>query len=173
MLNNNFKKIMSVCAPFPSASGVSLKLTNGRFLNGVVSVNFSGKTYSFANVKYNTAASSYSGNTVVFGDSDQPATLEDYKIVGNVIPNLVASVATVKSDENITARFTITNNNSTEITIKEVCYVASATYYSANWGSNNLSVVIDRTVLDTPVTIPAGGVGQVEYTITFNLPTAT
>lgn len=170
MVNNNFKKLMSVCAPFPKQGGVSLQQTNGSFLTGVISINWGGKDRSFEKVKYTDSPSSYYLNGVTFGDSDQPATVEDYKLAGNIISNLVASVTISKSDNDITARFTITNNNSTEVTIKEVCYTAYFQYFTSSWGSNSNGVVIDRTVLDTPVTIPTGGVGQIVYTITFNYP---
>ena len=33
------------------------------------------------------------------------------------------------------------------------------------------AIWVERTVLETPVTIPAGGVGQVTYTIRMNYPT--
>ena len=121
--------------------------------------------------------SANSSNGVVLGDGDTPPTFEDYSLAGNTISNFTftASMSTLKTDDSgatIRALYTITNNNSVEITIKELCLIVNATQYSgANDASNK--IVLERTVLDTPVTIPAGGIGQVEYTITFNLPTAT
>lgn len=112
---------------------------------------------------------------VRLGTGDTPATVNDYKLSGNLITgyNFTAKIETQNSAESdkITATYTITNTSSSEITIKEVGIVAKM--------ANNSSTAIqqmgllERTVLDTPVTIPAGGVGQVVYTITFNYPTAT
>ena len=79
---------------------------------------------------------------------------------------------TVTPDESgltITALYTITNTGSSAFTIGELGLIA-ATYTNV---STNSKCLVERTVLDTPVTIPAGGIGQVEYTITFNYPTAT
>ena len=120
-----------------------------------------------------------SNNGVVLGDGDTPPTFEDYTLAGNLISNFTftASTSVLKTDDSgatIRALYTITNNNSEEITIKEICLIVNATQYSSGSGlyAKN-KIVLDRTVLDTPVTIPAGGIGQVEYTITLNLPTAT
>lgn len=59
---------------------------------------------------------------------------------------------------------TITNNNETDITIGEVGIVYQT--------GSSYSVLFERTVLESPITIPAGGVGQVTYTIRMNYPTA-
>ena len=91
-----------------------------------------------------------------------------------MIQNIAASISKTYSyseaQPSLKAVYTITNNNAEEITIREVAL--HVLFYRTTSGSTN-GCVIDRTVLDTPVTIPAGGVGQVEYTITFNLPTST
>ena len=111
---------------------------------------------------------------VFFGTGDTPASVADYKLSGDLIQNIVTSIYRTYSyseaQQSLKALYTITNGNAEEITIKEV--ILSVRYTHTSSGSSS-ACVIDRTVLDTPVTIPAGGVGQVEYTITFNLPTAT
>lgn len=115
-----------------------------------------------------------SSKGVLFGTGDTPASLDDYKLAGDVIQNIDASISKTYSyseaQPSLKAVYTITNNNAAAITIKEV---ALNVQYNYNSNGGSTGCVIDRTVLDTPVTIPAGGVGQVEYTITFNLPTAT
>ena len=122
--------------------------------------------------------SANSSNGVVLGDGDTPPTFEDYTLAGTLISNFVftASINRLNIDNSgttIKALYTITNNNSVEITIKELCLIVNATQFSSGSGvyAEN-KIVLDRTVLDTPVTIPAGGIGQVEYTITYSLPTA-
>ena len=110
---------------------------------------------------------------VMFGTGDTPPTINDYNLSGNIITGLVATKATtnlINSDSlSISTLYTLTNTGAEPVTIKEVGLGQSFKYH----GSSENSCLIDRTVLDTPVTIPAGGVGQVEYTITFNYPTAT
>ena len=111
---------------------------------------------------YNT-----SGGGVIFGDGDTPPTAEDYKLAGNIITGFTTSVNLASSINNGVAQIVATYNisASSEVTIKEIAAFANA-------GSTG-KYMVDRTVLDTPVTIPAGGIGQVVYTITFNYPTAT
>lgn len=101
---------------------------------------------------------------VKFGDGDVPATIDDYKLSGNTITGLTGSAVAsyTPDDDGITfsAVWTLTNGNADSVTIKEV----GLTTYTGGY-------FIDRTVLDTPVTIPAGGVGQITYTIRLNYPT--
>lgn len=112
---------------------------------------------------------------VKFGTGTTPVTFEDYCLSGDMINNLAFSTVTQHASDNngvhITAVYTITNNNPTDVTIGEVGmmyrHVTSQTGIVGNY------MLIERTVLDTPVTIPAGGIGQVVYTITFNYPTST
>ena len=132
------------------------------------------------NVSIQTAVNSVKTNLnhytsgVLFGTGDTPASLDDYKLAGDVIQNIAASIHKTytysEAQPSLKAVYTITNNNEAAITIKEVALNLQFNYTSDN---STTGCVIDRTVLDTPVTIPAGGVGQVEYTITLNLPTAT
>ena len=112
---------------------------------------------------------------VRLGTGDTPATVNDYKLSGNLITgyNFTVKIETQNSAESdkITATYTITNTSSSEITIKEVGIVAKMGNTTSTAQIQHMGL-LERTVLDTPVTIPAGGVGQVVYTITFNYPTA-
>ena len=114
-----------------------------------------------------------SGGGVILGTGTTTPTLDDYCLSGDMITTFTYSKnVTVISDESgvtITALYTITNTGSSAFTIGELGLIAAT--FSSTITSNKC--LVERTVLDTPVTIPAGGVGQVEYTITFNLPTAT
>ena len=110
---------------------------------------------------------------VILGNGDTAPTSDDYKLAGEIITGFTYSgtLQQVVSDTAVTAKaiYTITNTSDTEITIKEIGLIGHA----INGSSAQYKFLLERTVLDTPVTIPAGGIGQVEYTITFNLPTAT
>ena len=109
---------------------------------------------------------------VILGDGDTSPTFDDYKLAGNIISSYTYSstLKQVASDTAVTTKavYTITNTGSVEITIKEIGLIG---FTNTNTTAAS-ATLFDRTVLDTPVTIPAGGVGQVEYTITFTLPTA-
>ena len=133
--------------------------------------NLRGLGFNFASSA--TLKTSINGTCIVFGDGDATPTINDYNLSGNLITGIVSSTSTVRKSNGVEKRFTVTNNNSNEIIIKEICYFSQAGWRSDLGSSSGIILLLDRTVLDTPVTIPAGGIGQVVYTITFNYPTAT
>lgn len=110
---------------------------------------------------------------VMFGDGDTPATKDDIKLAGSLITTISSSVSITSSNDDTgstcTGVFTVTNTGSAEITIREVVMYGRC---PRNTTGGAYPCVIERTVLDTPVTIPAGGIGQVTYTIRMNYPTA-
>lgn len=110
---------------------------------------------------------------VMFGTSNTPVTLDDYKLSGSVLnQQLTASVSTILEPETEKCRvkiiYTLTNTSSESVTINEVGMftkpASSAGYLTI--------FMIERTVLDAPVTIEPSGVGQVVYNIDINYPTA-
>ena len=134
-----------------------------------------GTSYNLPYWTLNNAAkylrTSYASGTTAyglyFGTGNTPPSLDDYKLSGDIISGITVSYAVTSAGDNIdsdhaeiTMTFTITNGNTQEITIREVALVTMA------------GIMVERTVLDTPVTIPAGGIGQVTYTIRMNYPTA-
>lgn len=131
-------------------------------------------TYSFEQMLSTIKTSYTDGLGVCFGTGNTPATLDDYKLSGDIITTLSGPCAISRGIDAdgayITARYTLNNNGNSSVTVSEI---AALTYIWTTNSSNRAYPMIDRTVLDTPVTIPAGGVGQVVYTITFNYPTAT
>lgn len=109
---------------------------------------------------------------IVFGTGNTPVTFDDYKLSGEVIVGLTGNASfTETSDENgyeLTATYTLNNSNTFDVTIKEVGISFSA--YKSSY--KYCGCLLERTVLDIPVTIPAGGVGQVIYKLGFRNPTA-
>lgn len=109
---------------------------------------------------------------VLFGSGTVPPTKEDYTLSGSIVyENLGVSTAlsTDKTDEHLkrTAVFTIANNNDTEVTIGEVCWLGATgtrTYI-------NDHIMMDRTLVEPVLVIPPGDVGQLTYSLTYNFPT--
>lgn len=113
-----------------------------------------------------TINTSYSAAGVVFGDGDTEETLYDYKLAGSVISGITYSYTITSGVDElgpwVKAKYTITNNNTSAITIKE----AGVTAFSG--------CLVERTVFPTPITIEGNaGVGQIEYTIRYDVPTMT
>ena len=108
------------------------------------------------------------GSGVYFGTGAVAPSFDDYTFSGDIVHTAQAAttvnIADLDNGKTITGTYTITNTGAEEITIREIGLV---------WANSTYRILLERTVLDTPGTIPAGGVGQVVYTITFNYPTAT
>ena len=128
--------------------------------------------YSNASSLWNTLktyckTSKYDGfnGGVAFGNGDTPVTIDDYQLSGEHFINFVGSVDCVINEDftECTWTHTLTNSGSESFTIKEVGVYAgnSYTYYT---------VLIMREVLDSPVTIAPGGVGQVTFKFKINIP---
>ena len=111
---------------------------------------------------------------VSFGTGTTPATASDYSLE-SILGTTQISVATpssvsfsrVDTYEEYSVTFGVTNKTADAITISEVGLTAIPYSYSSS--TNVLKyALVDRTVLDTPVTIPAGQSKQITYTIRFN-----
>ena len=118
------------------------------------------------------ASLGYEVTGVIIGSGTTPPTIDDYKLENRITLSGITSsgsVSTTSDDGGITliSVLTIANNSGQEITIGE-CGIFT------NNGSTGdaYCALIERTVLESPITIPAGGVGQVTYTIRMNHITA-
>lgn len=107
---------------------------------------------------------------VAFGDGGAAESVNDYALSGNHMTKYTATCTkSCEINDNeitITMVFTITSNESTTFTIREIGW------YDCLFGSAESGALIDRTVLESPVTIQPTGVGQVVYTMRFPTPSA-
>ena len=132
--------------------------------------NSSGTKVFAAMLKQSTNSSGGDNGGVSFGAGTSPATAQDYKLAAPITTGLSIifpkslTYAKGASFEDVAVTYGVTNISSSEITISEIGLVATI-FVSGNLYN---SVLVDRTVLDTPVTIPAGESKQITYTIRFN-----
>lgn len=102
---------------------------------------------------------------VYFGDGDAAPTEDDIALAGNYFTTFSCATSSLKvGDDNgftVQVTYTLTNTGSSSFTIREIGLVIPMRKSS----SGSMYTFVDRTVLDTPVTIEPGGVGQVTYTI--------
>lgn len=113
-----------------------------------------------------------SGTTgIVFSSLATDPTVNDYA-VGDILTTLSESHSIVGSYDDdglqVTATYTITNTGSIDFTVNSVCLVSSISIV----GSYYYTVLMNRILLDEPVTIPAGGIGVITVTIRHDYPTA-
>lgn len=128
-------------------------------------------SWQYPSVYYVKKSLNESGGGVLFGTGDAAPTMDDYKLDGDIISDFSYSAAVTKTfdDDNatVTALYTVTNTGTAPMTIKEIGLVVCGS--SSNGAANR--TLLERTVLETPITIEPGGVGQVTYTIRMNYPT--
>ena len=124
---------------------------------------------------YTTSQSTAEG--VVFGTGTSAPTEDDYSLSGNLIAGLSTNNVTTTSSFDVdvdgctyTCVYTISNTTGSDITIGEIgiCSYMNGKF-AVSTSNRYIPVLIERTVLDSPVSIPAGGVGQVTYTIRIEL----
>lgn len=139
-------------------------------------VQFTYSDFGVKTVSGYSSTSNFGGYGLVFGSGNEPATIDDYKLSGDVITGCAYSNAInhSMSDDGsegaITATYTITNNNDEDITIGEIGLYSEMYWMTKQNTYTCYPVLWERTVLESPITIPAGGVGQVTYTIQMNYP---
>lgn len=116
------------------------------------------------------------GDGVIFGTGNTAPTLGDFVLSGNIFYRTGNNIAYTSEGptetENglkYTTTYTIDNDTGENLTIGEVGMIRKV-YNSENGGP--LYILVERTALDEPITIPAGGVGQVVYAVELNTPTA-
>lgn len=170
MLTKNFKNMMALILQSRNNSLIGLlpvKATNGTtyyatgYFSGAFPASF---TTALANAMTSTG--------IGFGSSDMEEIEEDYTLQSPITSGLTATI-TVSSGMDGTAPYlqydmVVNNTSDAAITINEVCYkqnIYASTAQGAATSNANRVCMLDRTVLDEPVTIEAGGAASIRYTL--------
>ena len=166
MLTNNFYLLQA---------GVTLNATvNGKVVNPdgntVNSGIISGGNYPQPLISGVLFLTAYNNCGVVVGSGKTPASKTDYKLENLISSGLTSAGTTSTSQITVDGIETVKaiilrNTSSADITISEIgmlgCCYSSGTFQA---------VLVDRTVLDNPITIPAGESKAISYTIRINNP---
>jgi hypothetical protein len=122
------------------------------------------------NLRTTLTGNTATGPGVVFLNGGSDPSADDYTSDGTVVTGL--SIATTVTNNNgddsvgVTCVYIITNNNDFDVTIDEVCWIAS----KRNTANSTNYFLADRTKLENPITIAAsGGMGKITYTVATNL----
>ena len=109
---------------------------------------------------------------VSFGTGTTLASVSDYALESRLTDSQInvstpSAVSFSRDDayDEYSVTFGVTNKTANDITISEIGLTAMP-YFPSSGG--NVYTLVDRTVLDTPVTISAGQSKQITYTIRFN-----
>ena len=122
-------------------------------------------------------SSSSAGNAyfvgVIFGTGNTEPTIDDYQMAGEHFVDYTESHSFKNTIDGTTrtlsCRYTLTNTSTESVTIGEIGLSGNAYRKNGAWYYYT-GFLIERTALDSPVTIPAGGVGVITYTLKFDLP---
>lgn len=121
-------------------------------------------------------ATSYNASGICVGSGNTPPTEDDYRLESIITSGISGSVSyNFGADENdnpyIIYNVIINNTSSNEITINEIGIVQTVQCTNKKGASSTSSCrcLIDRTVLDEPVTIPAGDSKAIIYKIQANI----
>lgn len=98
---------------------------------------------------------------IYFGDGNTAPSVDDYKLSGEFITGLSYYSTNVSMDQadtyiELQSTLAVKNDNSESKTITEIGLFA---------GSNSKVCLLDRIVLATPITIPAGGTKSITYNL--------
>ncbi len=101
---------------------------------------------------------------IVLGNGTTEPTPEDYRLESQITTNLSCDSVSVSRNTTVkTYTATFSNSGTSDITVTEVGYVSRIIYKYSNYDD----FLMDRTVLDTPITIPAGESRTVTYELSF------
>lgn len=166
MVTKNFLNLLAMALQSGSNIGnLPVKDTTGleKYLTG-------GSTFYTSTTKAVTTNADAAGISV--GTGNTAATDEDFQLAEPLTSgiSLTLSETVYGADEPgypyVQYKVTVTNTGSDPITVKEICYkqtLNAAKYPGYATGAGDHICMLDRTVLDTPVTIAAGDAGIITY----------
>lgn len=104
------------------------------------------------------------------GTSDTAATDEDVNLASTITSGLTGVITNTHGmdgdDPYVLFNIVLTNSTASDIVIREVGFkqnVYSGTTVGATSGTGNALILVDRTVLSTPLTVPAKGNAALQY----------
>ena len=177
MINKNFKAILACILQSSGNTDSNGLLPIISQTGAAVYLSFrqNGFPYSVSNnVSINNTSSS---TGIRLGSGNTQASEDDYNLDSRITSGLTASspVVTYGVDENGNPYkvflFTLTNSTNSDITVAEIGYFQQL-YTSSSQGaiSSTATIMLDRTVLSTPVTVPANDSAVIKYTLKTIMP---
>lgn len=147
--------------------GSSLRNTSNQIQSGALSFSSSMSPTGLLNPKvyakvnegyysYGTTSSQvyYDNLSLVLGKGDTPPTLDDYTLADPVTEDLTVSKRNGESFGDTKSVWTVTNNETSSITLKEFGFMNRTPYSGSS--SSQYNILYVRGLFDTPVTIAPG-----------------
>ena len=176
MITKNFKAMMAtILIAMDGAAPGYLPVTD----YGGSQLYLSAKNGCFpASVTTNVRISSTVNQGIYLGSGSRSESENDHNLQTRITTGLTAQtpskVAGIDADGNpyIEYLFTLTNTTENSIIVREIGYVQGLYASTSLGGTVSLkNILLDRTVLQTPVTVPPKDSAAVKYTLKTILPT--
>lgn len=178
MITNNFRKILTLifsstntgksdCPVIPTTNLPQLVGTGGTTYQMVNQYGYEAYQNGLYNMMNHMAKSgSVAKLHLKVGTGTTPPTVNDFELA-EVESRMPCDSIVVGNSANYTKTYTATFSNplTTDITITEVGLYATIIYNSQS--ESTMEALLDRTVLSTPITIPAGESKAITYELGF------
>ena len=169
MILNNFKQVMRlalVAYGSKDKGGLPVKDPSG-------STKYVCRLNSWPSNVWCGLTTSYNSNGIVVGSGSTPPSESDYSLESLISSGISAGYSIDTSNNSLDANgnpqlkiiLTITNTGSSNVTIGELGFIQKVRLANdqAGSGSADKYILFDRSVLNTPVTIPAGESAAITY----------
>ena len=184
MFTNNFKKLMfnflfGNKSTSPGTNDAPSQFTSLPTLQSLANISrdiygsSSGRTQNIWCYARNALSTINSTRTLgngylMLGTGTTAPTVDNYCLESPITTNLSCDSVSVSRTSLIkTYTATFTNSGSSDITVTEVGFIVYMNYQLSGDAEKADNFLIDRTVLDTPVIIPAGESRTVTYELSF------
>lgn len=171
MVTQNYKNYLAILI----CCGQAKTLLPGKTTNGTLHYIYASAGGVFGYSATVSLSKSASTAGIVFGSGNTPATEADYCLeslitdgISQVGSTVVNSSLDASGNPYVQHDITIENTSGSDIVIKEIGYQQTFKTRNVQYStSTNLNVLlVDRTVLNTSVTIAAGETAAIRYIIT-------
>lgn len=177
MITKNFKALLAVILQSAGNTDTNGLLPIKSQTGTTIYLSFRQNGFPYSVYNSVSIASSASNNGIRLGTGNTQATENDYNLESRITSGLTASspAVTYDVDENGNPYkeflFTLTNTTNSDITVAEIGYFQQV-YTSTSKGANTstTTIMLDRTVLSTPVTVPANDSAAIKYTLKTIMP---
>lgn len=176
MILKNYWEIFAMIMARKKSAPVKITKTDGN--EAIIYYNSSNATSNASGLWFGDTAmtTAVDSSGVIFGTGTTPPTAEDFRLSGTVVTGIKSTTNFVGTYDELgggfTVTYTITNNNADPVTIGEVGVIMRVYHYNSSSDNTNRTsyAMIERSVLDEPIVIPAGSAGQVVFSIRMNKP---
>lgn len=170
MITNNFKTLMNAMLYTGNqrSYGPEVKNTSGNIRHFYYPYSYSWPIQGPSNVSFSNTSSG-----IRVGSGSTPASVNDYELESMITSGISGSVSFDSSRQidgsgNYQSVYlvSITNTGSVDVVVSEIGYAINAYGATNNGGSRQeIKILIDRTLLNTPVTIAPGESAVITYTM--------